>query len=174
MIFPYFCTKKTRMKLRNCKVTDYEQVIELLRRSWADAYGFIPQRDRESLLKTYYTKERFNLFLENELIECLVSEVEGTVVAWMRLEEIPSEREFHLSSIYVLPDSKGKGLGRKMIQYAFDKAVAKGYDKIWLGVMEQNVPALEWYKKLGFVFVKREPFNMGGTKVMHLIGYKEL
>ncbi len=162
------------MKLRNCKVTDYGQVVELLRLSWADAYGFIPQKDRESFLKTYYTKERFEQFLENELIECLVFEIKKKIIAWMRLEEIPSYGEFHLSSIYVLPNSKGNGLGTRMIKYAFEVAKRKSYNKIWLGVMEQNLPALEWYKKLGFVFVRKEPFKMGETEVIHLIGYKKL
>jgi hypothetical protein len=40
--------------------------------------------------------------------------------------------------------------------------------------MKQNIKALEWYKNLGFVFVEEEPFQMGLTGVMHLIGYKTI
>ena len=55
---------------------------------------------------------------------------------------------------------------------AEETAVKLKHDKVWLGVMKDNAKALEWYKKLGFQFVEEEPFKMGNTEVLHLIGYK--
>jgi ribosomal protein S18 acetylase RimI-like enzyme len=46
--------------------------------------------------------------------------------------------------------------------------------EIWLGVMVQNVDALAWYRKLGFIFEREEPFTMGKTTVPHLIGFKKI
>ena len=53
-------------------------------------------------------------------------------------------------------------------------ALTFGADSVWLGVMTKNIPALEWYRKLGFDFVEEAPFVMGNTTVMHLIGRKKI
>ena len=162
------------MKLREYKSEDYRQVINLLKASWADAYHFIPENDREEYLNSYYTRERFEIFVANPNITNLVAEENGKIAGWMRLEFVPVKNEFHLSSIYVSPDFTGQGTGTKMINEAFKIARQKGHKKIWLGVMKQNLPALRWYKKLGFEFIKEEPFRMGSAEVLHLIGYKEI
>ena len=83
-------------------------------------------------------------------------------------------KKLYISSLYVLPEFQGFGVGKKLLNEAYRIAAAKGFSKIWLGVMKQNVKSLDWYKSLGFVFVEEEPFQMGSTEVMHLIGYKIL
>jgi hypothetical protein len=40
--------------------------------------------------------------------------------------------------------------------------------------MSENIPSVNWYKSLGFIFEKEEPFKMINTKVNHLIGWKEI
>jgi hypothetical protein len=40
--------------------------------------------------------------------------------------------------------------------------------------MVKNRRALDFYRKVGFLFIKEEPFTMGKTTVSHLIGYKKL
>ncbi len=162
------------MEVVSSQPADYPQVIELLKLSWAEAYDFIPEEDRENYLATFYTEEKFRQFLENELNECLSLWEKEKIIGWMRLEENPTQKEFHLASIYLHPDFQGQGIGKRLIELAFEKGRDKGYDKIWLGVMEQNKPTLKWYEKLGFIFIRKEPFQMGKTEVPHLIGYKKL
>jgi ribosomal protein S18 acetylase RimI-like enzyme len=58
-----------------------------------------------------------------------------------------------------------------LLAESYKIANEKHYGKVWLGVMKQNTKAVEWYKKLGFEFVEEEPFTMGATKVLHLIGF---
>ena len=79
---------------------------------------------------------------------------------------------FYVSSLYVLPDAQGSGIGGLLMQISEKRAVAAGADRIWLGVMEQNVRTLAWYTKQGFQFVEQAPFLMGSSSVNHLIGYK--
>jgi ribosomal protein S18 acetylase RimI-like enzyme len=66
------------------------------------------------------------------------------------------------------------GIGGALMQAAEQKAVEAGIGEIWLGVMVQNTPALEWYRRNGFVFVEEAPFTMGRTTVNHLIGYRRI
>ena len=80
--------------------------------------------------------------------------------------------KFFISSLYVLPEFQGYGIGKKLLLQAEEIAAKLKHDKVWLGVMKDNIKALEWYRKIGFQFVEEEPFKMGETEVMHLIGYK--
>jgi hypothetical protein len=40
--------------------------------------------------------------------------------------------------------------------------------------MVQNSRTMQWYERIGFVFVKEEPFTMGATSVQHRIGYRPI
>ncbi len=65
-------------------------------------------------------------------------------------------------------------MGRRLLEAAEGYAGEKGLDRLWIGVMVKNRQALAFYRKMGFQFVREEPFTMGETTVSHLIGYKKL
>ena len=104
--------------------------------------------------------------------EGIIAEINSKPIGWMKLFEDQINKRFYVSSLYVLPGFQGYGIGKKLLNKAYDIAKQKHYDRVWLGVMNKNVKALEWYKNIGFVFIEEDPFQMGSTEVMHLIGYK--
>lgn len=73
-----------------------------------------------------------------------------------------------------MPDFQGKGIGTKLLHATEECALSFDVDAIWLGVMTQNLPALNWYRRIGFQFESEEPFTMGNTTVMHLIGFRKI
>jgi hypothetical protein len=75
--------------------------------------------------------------------------------------------------MYLLPDFLGQGIGRRLLEAAEEYAAEKQVDRLWIGVMVKNRQALLFYRKVGFQFVREEPFTMGKTTVSHLIGYKK-
>jgi RimJ/RimL family protein N-acetyltransferase len=50
----------------------------------------------------------------------------------------------------LLPDFRGKGIGRKLMGQTIDAAFAFGLTRIELTVREENVNAIALYKSLGF------------------------
>lgn len=50
----------------------------------------------------------------------------------------------------LLPNYRGQGIGRKLMQRAFDAALAFGFTRIELTVRETNVNAIALYKNFGF------------------------
>jgi len=102
----------------------------------------------------------------------IIAEVNSVPVGWLKLFEDHINKKFFVSSLYVLPEYQGFGLGKKLLNEVYRIAAEKQFSKVWLGVMKQNVKALEWYQNLGFVFDEEEPFQMGSTQVIHLIGHK--
>ncbi|WP_413694348.1 GNAT family N-acetyltransferase [Psychromonas sp. KJ10-2] len=48
------------------------------------------------------------------------------------------------------PKVLGKGLGHQLINFAVSRAEQQNKQYLWLGVWEDNQPALKFYNKMGF------------------------
>jgi GNAT superfamily N-acetyltransferase len=55
-----------------------------------------------------------------------------------------------LDDIFVVPSYQGKGYGRIITQFAINKAISKGINKIETSVVEWNTRAFQLYQSLGF------------------------
>lgn len=150
---------------------DVVAVREVLRKSWEAAYGaFIPADDLRTYLDAAYSHDALRELMTDPEIKGFVGVKGREVVAVIRLHDHRSEGRTYVSSVYVVPEEQGTGWGNRLMQLAAREAAAAGRQEIWLGVMTQNVPALEWYRRHGFVADRQEPFLMGRTTVQHLIG----
>ena len=163
---------QTDIKLRNWQKEDFPVVKDILITTWKDAYSFIPLDDIETYFNEFYSEQRLKDMLEDPFTKGLLAEIESNTVGWMKLFENNLEKKLFVSSLYVLPEYQGFGIGKKLLNEAYEIARKKNLTKVWLGVMKQNVKSLKWYENLGFIFEIEEPFQMGSTEVMHLIGYK--
>ena len=59
-----------------------------------------------------------------------------------------------------------------MMEFGIETAREMGLDRVWLGVMVDNKPAIDWYLRQGFIFDENKPFVIGKTTIEHLHGYK--
>jgi ribosomal protein S18 acetylase RimI-like enzyme len=58
--------------------------------------------------------------------------------------------ECYLAELYVVPDRRGQGLGRALMQAAIEEARRQGADYMDLGTSEDDVAARALYESLGF------------------------
>lgn len=163
---------QVEIKLRNWTKEDFKTVTEILLTTWKDTYSFIPHEDILSHFEKFYGNQNLIEILEDPFSNGILAEIESKPIGWMKLFEDQINKRFYISSLYVLPGFQGYGVGRKLLDEAYRIAKQKHHSKVWLGVMSKNIKAVEWYKNIGFVFVEEEPFQMGNTEVMHLIGFK--
>jgi len=63
---------------------------------------------------------------------------------------IPKENQLFLSKIYITSAERGKGHGRKAIEFLVNLAIEEGLNKISLTVNRNNSATIKTYKKLGF------------------------
>jgi ribosomal protein S18 acetylase RimI-like enzyme len=163
---------KLEIHPRNWTQADFPSVREILLTTWKDAYHFIPEKDITTHLENYYSEAKLLELFNNHLVKGILAEVEDKLVGWMKLFDDQLADRFYISSLYVLPQYQGFGIGHMLHLKAEELALKLNYDRIWLGVMKDNIKALDWYKKIGFEFIEEQPFQMGETEVTHLIGYK--
>jgi ribosomal protein S18 acetylase RimI-like enzyme len=161
--------------IRPWRKSDLESIRSITWRSWISAYAsFIPESDLRFHLDTTYTEASLLRMFDDPLIQGFVAEAEGAIAGYARLFLASDENRLYVSSLYLLPDFQGKDIGSGLLEAAEGYAAEKGLDAIWIGVMVRNKQALLFYRKVGFLFIKEEPFTMGETTVSHLIGYKKL
>jgi ribosomal-protein-alanine N-acetyltransferase len=93
---------------------------------------------------------------EEDFIHCLqqrncigmVAEYEGHVVGFM-IYEVPKNR-IHLLNIATAPEFQRRGVAGQMIQKLVGKLVNQRRSRIVLEVRETNLPALVFFRALGF------------------------
>lgn len=68
-----------------------------------------------------------------------------------------------LVKMYLLPQARGSGLGRILIEKCIDTAKEYGYKQIYLESMPELKQALKVYAKFGFEYLKGPMGNSGHT-----------
>ncbi len=68
-----------------------------------------------------------------------------------------------LVKMYLLPEARGRGLGRTLIEKCLEFAAQAGYQKVYLETMPELKQALHIYAKFGFEYLKGPMGNSGHT-----------
>ena len=160
---------------REWTLDDTNDIQKVLYNTWLASYAdFIPITDIQWYFNNYYSEINFAQLFDDQDSFSFVSEWKQHIVGYARMKINHEQHRCYLESLYVLPEFQGKGIGTELIKIVEKKAQEHAFTQIWLGVMQQNIPSLEWYKKLGFEFVEESPFQMGKTSVNHFLGYRDI
>jgi ribosomal protein S18 acetylase RimI-like enzyme len=76
---------------------------------------------------------------------------DGLAVLRFRLAITTPGLECYLAELYVVPDKRGQGLGRALMNVAIEEARSRGADYMDLGTSEDDVAARALYESLGFI-----------------------
>jgi ribosomal protein S18 acetylase RimI-like enzyme len=160
--------------IRAWRKTDLESIRRITWQSWIFTYSsFIPETDLRSYFDTHYTEASLLSMFDDPSMHGFVAETDDHIAGYARLFFNRDENRLYVSSLYLLPEFEGTGLGTRLLESAERYALEKGLDELWIGVMVKNRQALIFYRKAGFLFVREEPFTMGKTTVSYLIGCKK-
>ncbi len=94
-----------------------------------------------------------------------VAEINGIVVGGGGIyptEGLPNDT-CELVKMYLLPQARGTGLGKLLIEKSIEQAKANGFKKIYLESMPELKQALKVYAKFGFEYLTAPMGNSGHT-----------
>ena len=161
--------------IRAWQKEDVASILRITWQSWMATYSsFIPESDLRSYFDIHYTEASLFGMFDDPFAYGFIAEKDHQIAGYVRLFFNRDEDRLYVPSLYFLPGFQGQGMGRRLLEAAEGYAGEKGLDRLWIGVMVKNRQALAFYRKMGFQFVREEPFTMGETTVSHLIGYKKL
>jgi len=121
-------------------------------------------------LEESFSLPKLNTELEDNNSEFYFAELDNTIIGYLKLNwgksqtEIQDENTLEIERIYVLKDFYGKNIGQLLFQKAKDIAVQKNVNYVWLGVWEENLRAINFYKKNGFSEFSKHVFRLGNDE----------
>src|SRR5262245_708012 len=132
---------------------DYPRVVEVWEASTRATHLFV----READIEIFKPLVREGL-PQSETLVCM-RDVHGEVIGFMAV------RGDEVESLFVHPDWRGKGVGRKLLTYAVETLGATALD-----VNEQNDQAIGFYRSMDFEVVGRSPVDGMGKPypLLHL------
>jgi ribosomal protein S18 acetylase RimI-like enzyme len=83
--------------------------------------------------------------------------------------ETIKDETLEIQRIYVLQAFHGKRIGQLLLDQAIKVAHEKAVDYIWLGVWEENLRAIQFYTKNGFVTFDKHIFILGNDQQTDLL-----
>ncbi len=123
---------------------DFPEVVDVWESSVRATHDFLSETDiqdlRPLILNEYLTA-----------VELFCVREDGQILGFLGLS--PGKIEM----LFVRPDSRGKGVGQRLVRFAVDE---KGIRKV--DVNEQNPSAVGFYEHLGFETVGRSPLDPQG------------
>jgi putative acetyltransferase len=108
------------------------------------------------------TDDLFKLFgVEGSVY--FIAESEGRIVGGCGIYPTPDLPEgcAELVKFYLLPELRGKGIGKILMDKAFESARQMGYRQIYLESMPELSKAIGMYQKSGFRFIDHRMGNSG-------------
>ncbi|MEP5612662.1 MAG: GNAT family N-acetyltransferase [Cyclobacteriaceae bacterium] len=84
------------------------------------------------------------------------------------------ESAMEVERIYVLAEHQGKRIGQVLFDKALDLARSQNLKRIWLGVWDQNIDAIRFYERNGFVKFTSHPFKLGDEDQTDILMKMEL
>ncbi|HEX9006585.1 MAG TPA: GNAT family N-acetyltransferase [Bacteroidota bacterium] len=159
------------LSLRRAGPDDCEAIRGVLLTTWLATYAaFVPEADLRGYFASAYSPGALTARMAMPGVQITLAEKGGSCVGVMITTPEPGEDRLAVNSLYVLPEVQGRGIGARLLGEAEARARREQLHALWLGVMKQNVRSVEWYRRAGFRFDREEPFLMGKTSIMHLLG----
>ena len=123
-----------------------EQLILVWEKSVKATHLFLTEKEVEEIKK--YIPQALN----GVAYLIMAEDKDGRPAAFMGIEEQK------LEMLFILPEERGKGLGRKLIQYGIEN-----YSVNEVAVNEQNPLAKGFYEHMGFHVYKRTDYDEQGN-----------
>ena len=140
------------VNLRRAKESDIEKVLEIEKESFVEPWS------KSAFL--------YELILPSDIALFYVAEVNEDIKGYLLLHLF--EEGVHIINIAVKKSERGKGIGTMMLKKAEEVAREKNIPLLVLEVRENNIPAINLYKKFGFYTLRvlKNYYNNGENALL--------
>lgn len=149
----------TNIVIREIQASDHAQWVQL----WV-GYNAFYGRSGPSALPTAVVETTWQRFLDpSEPVHALVAECGGQLVGLAHYlyhrSTIQIQPTCYLQDLYTAEQSRGAGVGRKLILAVYDRALLAGAPKVYWQTHETNSTAMRLYDKVaersGFIVYRK-------------------
>lgn len=167
--------------IRRCDLNDLGELQKISIETFRDTFATKNDpTDLETYLREAYALDKLESELTNSDSRFFFIYQGYQLAGYLKLNtnkaqtEISGKNGVEIERIYIRKVFKRRGLGRQLLDFAFNLAVREKREHIWLGVWEENQNALQFYQSFGFKQVGNHDFYVGTDKQTDLIMRKYL
>lgn len=153
--------------ITEAKLNDIKLIQEIAHATWPITYGEILSKEQlEYMLDLIYSDEALtNQYNKKEQLFYLISENEINL-GFIGIEhQYKGEAITKIHKIYLMPETQGKGIGKKVIDEIQKLAIDNNSKALLLNVNRFN-SALGFYKKIGFEVAEEVNIEIGNGYLM--------
>ncbi|MBN9283755.1 MULTISPECIES: GNAT family N-acetyltransferase [unclassified Flavobacterium] len=138
------------------------------------------EENMTNYLEESFSVEKLTDELNNEHSDFYFALLDEKVIGYLKLNfgqsqtELQDNKALEIERIYVLQEFHGKKVGQVLYEKALQIAGQLNADYVWLGVWEENLRAIGFYKKNGFVAFDKHIFKLGGDEQTDIMMKKVL
>lgn len=156
------------MKLIKATEKDIPLIQDLAKISWENAYAEILSAEQmKYMLKTMYSEAEISVQMKKSDYHyyLIFDENSNNYDGFIGFENHYEEKTTKLHRIYLVPESKGKGLGKKALDFLAEKVKESNDNRIILNVNKYN-SAQKFYESQGYKIYDEGVFDIGNGFVM--------
>jgi len=150
-------SENRRVTIRRALPADAQVVGRIHVESWNVAYRGIMPDDVIARTDLAYRTKFWAERIADEAWPIFLLEEDGKAVAFCQM--IPTRdsdddptRVGHITSLHVLPQLRGHGYGRTLVDHVLQEFRHRGFAEVTLWVLEENRSARRFYERYGFHF----------------------
>lgn len=155
------------MVIRSAEKEDVRQIAEILVEDWQKAYRGIME---DAFLDSMSAEQRYGI--EVRRYDKFIVAADGETIlgyAWLEAsDEEPADCE--VIALYVRYAIRNRGIGKRLMQYAFDRFRAEGRKKMIVWCLKENHESRKFYENVGGKEFRTGSHNWGG-KDYEMISY---
>ncbi|WP_017497073.1 GNAT family N-acetyltransferase [Flavobacterium sp. WG21] len=148
-------------------VSDIKQIQKIVHITWPITYGEILTKEQlDYMLDLFYSEEALADQLDKKEQLFYMIEDDMTNIGFIGIEHNYKEKAVtKIHKIYLLPETQGKGIGKKVIEEIERLGAVHNSQALSLNVNRFNT-ALGFYKKIGFEIVGESDLDIGNGYLM--------
>ncbi len=155
-------------KVRKIAIIDLTDLVKISRQTFAETFEEVnTEEDMQKYLSENLSEEQLKSEIENPQSEFYFAENGSEILGYLKLNSGTSQTEnknknsVEIERIYVLKKFLRMKIGQLLLDHSIKIAKEKNTKFIWLGVWENNEPAIKFYKKNGFQIYGKHVFILG-------------
>ncbi len=143
------------LRIEKISTSEVEKISEVATQAYFDHYRHLWYDEGE-----WYAHKCFNISqlteeLSDDKNKFFFAILDENPIGFLKLrpENQLAEQEgngFEIERIYLTNEATGRGVGRKLMEFAIEMASQQNKDYVWLKAMDSSQNAIRFYESLGF------------------------
>jgi diamine N-acetyltransferase len=170
-----------RINIIEVTLRDIDQLQKIGRDTFSETFSAAnTEENMRKYLEEEFAVEKLAAEVQNANSAFYFATIENEVIGYLKLNfgqsqtELKDEHAVEIERIYVMKKFHGRKAGQMLYEKAMQVARQKNANYLWLGVWEQNIRAMNFYKKNSFKEFDKHIFRLGADEQTDIMMKYEL